>query len=251
MKTLGVIPARIGSTRLPRKPILDICGKSLIQRVYQSSLTSMLLSDLIVATDSDEIYSHVKSFGGNAILTSDSHQSGTSRVLEVAEKFPDFDCYLNIQGDSIGIKSEHIDSLIIKLDILPKDVPAVTTPIVRFKNYDDVKNKNHVKVVLDKNNKGLYFSRSEIPFLREESIDSFILNYGWKHIGLYGFNQLAVRRIKELKMSFLEKCEMLEQLTWLHDGIEISCIEVGGDIFSVDTAEDIQHVRKLIDVSIL
>jgi 3-deoxy-manno-octulosonate cytidylyltransferase (CMP-KDO synthetase) len=114
-----------------------------------------------------------------------------------------------------------------------------------------MKNKNHVKVVLDKNNKGLYFSRSEIPFLREESIDSFILNYGWKHIGLYGFNKLAVERIKDLKISFLEKCEMLEQLTWLHDGIEISCVEVNGDIFSVDTAEDIQHVRKLIDASIL
>lgn len=242
MKTLGIIPSRIGSQRLPKKPLLDICGKSLIQRTYESCKKSLLLDNIIVATDSEEIYNHVINFGGKVEMTKE-HSSGTARMIEVAERQLYYDAYLNIQGDHPLVDIEHIDSLIIKLQKLQiNKTSSIVTPIVKFKNTNDTKNIHAVKVVINQYNEALYFSRSEIPFVRNTTENVF-----WKHIGLYGFNKFALKDIKDLPISILESVEMLEQLTWLYHGLKIHCIEVNKDVLSVDVLSDLELVKNVIE----
>ncbi len=248
MKVLGIIPARIGSTRLPRKPLIDLLGKSLIQRTYESCQKSLLLSDIVVATDSEEIQQHVISFNGKVVLTQE-HSSGTSRMLEVIKMYPEYDLYLNIQGDNPNVRIEHIDSLIIKLMDLDGSIPNIATPIVKFQELDELDNKNVVKVVHDKYGKALYFSRSQIPFNRSCSLEDMIIKYGKKHLGLYGFNKPAIEKIEHLQSSDLEMVESLEQLSWLYYQIPIYCVEVEHDIISIDTASDVEKFRRVLNDS--
>lgn len=240
-KFLGIIPSRIGSTRLPRKPLIDLCGKTLIQRTYESCKKSQLLDDVIVATDSEEIYDHVISFGGQVELTGE-HNSGTARIIEIAERHPDYEGYLNIQGDHPLVEIEHIDSLIIKLQELEfaDDYQTIVTPVVRL-NLNDIEDVNAVKVVVDKYNRALYFSREPIPYVRNT-----VENHYLKHLGLYGFNKQALHDLKNLPMSMLESVEKLEQLTWLYHGFKIHCIEVSKDVLSIDVEWDVQNVIKSI-----
>lgn len=245
-KVLGIIPSRIGSMRLPRKPLIDIFGKSLIQRTYESCSKSHLVQDFIVATDSQEIFDHVIGFGGKVMMTGDC-SSGTLRVIEVAQKFSDYDYFLNIQGDHPLLEVEHIDSLAIKLQCLSQDDFAVVTPIVKFQNYEEVENPNVVKVVFNKEKQALYFSRSIIPYLRDKGVDDYLIKYGWKHLGLYGFNKKAINFIKQCEISDLEVGESLEQLSWLYQGIKIYCVEVEKDVASVDTYQDLQKIRNILN----
>lgn len=244
-KTLGIIPSRIGSTRLPRKPLADLGGKTLIQRTYESCLKSRLLDECIVATDSEEIYQHVLDFGGKVALTDSDHVSGTSRMLEVVEQNPGYQAYLNIQGDHPLIEMEHIDALIIKLGI-ESERDIVVTPVVRFQVYEEVENKNVVKAVFDHEFKALYFSRSIIPFLRDNSSEEYLYRFGWKHLGLYGFTSSVISKIKSLPSSDLEIGESLEQLTWLYHGIPIYCVPVRNDVASVDTYQDLEKIRAIL-----
>jgi 3-deoxy-manno-octulosonate cytidylyltransferase (CMP-KDO synthetase) len=246
MKVLGIIPSRIGSTRLPRKPLVDLCGKTMVQRTYESCLKSKLISDVIVATDSLEILDHVKSFGGKVMMTGEC-SSGTMRTIEVAKQFPDYEGFLNIQGDNPILDIEHIDSLIIKMMSLNKGSDIIVTPIVRFKDYSEIDSTTSVKVVMNNKNIALYFSRSKIPHLRESSLDDFVIKYGWKHLGLYGFNKSAIEKITKFNQSPLEQCELLEQLTWVFNEMKVHCVQVENDIISVDTMEDVYKVRKALE----
>lgn len=242
-KILGIIPSRIGSTRLPRKPLADLCGKSLIRRTYESCKQSLLLDEVIVATDSKEIYDHVEDFGGKVEMTGE-HFSGTLRMIEVADRHPGYQGYLNIQGDHPILKTGHIDSLAIKLFSAGEE-PQVITPIFHLSSMEDVLTPSVVKVVFNKKMEALYFSRNRIPFLMMKDMPEDNFPY-WKHLGLYGFNSEALKMIKKLPMSDLEKYESLEQLTWLFNGIKIVCVEVLSDVLSVDVPEDLDKVIELI-----
>lgn len=245
-KILGIIPSRIGSTRLARKPLADICGKSLIQRTYESCLKSKLVTDLIVATDSSEIFEHVYEFGGVAIMTSEDHRSGTSRIIEVAQNMGDvYSGFLNIQGDHPILEAEHIDSLAEKL-IANSNKELVVTPVYNTHNSWDVFNPNSVKVVMDQHMNAMYFSRSPIPYQRDLTQEDWATMGYWKHLGLYGFTQSAISRIPQLELSYLESSESLEQLTWLHQGVKISCVQVSTDVLAVDTFEDLERVKSML-----
>lgn len=244
LKTLGIIPARIGSTRLPRKPLADIDGKSLIQRTYESCKKSNLLDTIVVATDSIEIIKHVNAFGGTAVMTNDHHQSGTLRAIEVAERniTNGFDIFVNIQGDNPILEQQHIDPLIIKLMNNPHK-QLITTPVFQVNNFVDIFDPNCVKVVMNKDNDALYFSRSPMPFVRDTNKDLwFDKTIFWKHLGIYGFTTPAIVSLKNMKTSKLELSESLEQLTWLYYGMTISCIEVTKDVIAVDVKSDIDKV---------
>lgn len=246
-RTLGIIPARIGSTRLPKKPLLDFFGKSLIQRTYEAAMKSKLISRVAVATDSEEIEAEVLRFGGIAYLTSADHPSGTSRLLELAEKFSDYNFYLNIQGDHPLLEIEHLDSLVIKLFDAGNEKPCIVTPVVRFQDWSEIHNPNVVKAVLNQKNEAMYFSRHSIPFVRNEQDKVWLYEKAfWKHLGLYGFNALAVKELKRMASSVLEVSESLEQLSWLYQGMKICCVEVEKDVLSVDTPEDVERVKNEI-----
>ena len=242
-KVLGIIPSRIGSVRLPRKPLADLCGKSLIQRTYESCKKSLLLDDVIVATDSQEIYDHVEAFGGKVEMTGE-HNSGTSRIIEVADRHPEYQNFINIQGDHPILEIQHIDSLAIHL-FTEYDEPFVITPIFHLTSMEEVLNPSVVKVVFNKQKEALYFSRNRIPFGLIKDVPSDNFPY-WKHLGLYGFNSEALSVIAKLPTSYLEKYESLEQLTWLFNTIKIVCVEVDKDVLSVDVPEDLERVRDLI-----
>ena len=249
MKILGIIPARLESVRFPQKMLCDIKGKTLIQRTYESASKSSILSKLIVATDSTEIFHNVKKINGDVFLNKKTHQSGTSRIMEVIDNFPEYDYYLNIQGDHPIFTAEPIDSMCIKLLEKEKEqFPVVVTPVVKIKEVNDIYNYNSVKVVFNINNEALYFSRNTIPYIREKNeYDVILQSCYFKHLGFYGFNKLAVQKIKEMSMSMLERAEALEQLTWLYHGIKIFCVEVNNDVYSVDLKEDLNNVLRLLE----
>lgn len=244
-KLLGIIPARIGSTRLPKKPLADILGQSLIQRVYESCLKSKLVSDFVIATDSKEIKQHVEDFGGIALMTSNKHESGTARMIEVSKKLFKYVGYLNIQGDNIDLKASHID-LIAEYILKNKYKDAIATPIYETHSAEDVFNPSNVKAVIDQDNYALYFSRQPIPFIRGLEQEKWPAYGFWKHLGVYGFTSSAIKKIEGLKPSYLEKAESLEQLSWLYAGLKIKCVEVKHDVISIDTPEDLEKAKEAL-----
>lgn len=248
-KVLGIIPARIGSTRLKNKPLVDISGKTLIQRTYESCKKSTLLDELVVATDSQEIIKHVTSFGGKALMTNPNHNSGTQRCIEIAERnISNFDIFINIQGDHPILDIEHIDPLVIKL-LNNNSERLIATPIYKISDKEDIFLDSAVKVVVDKDFNAMYFSRSPIPFVRDLSKDKWHNELFYKHIGIYGFTKSAIISIKQLKTSNIERLESLEQLTWLYNGMKISCMEVKKDVLAVDTAADVERVKDFLNES--
>tara|TARA_B100000131_G_scaffold313989_1_gene350136 strand:+ start:666 stop:1430 length:765 start_codon:yes stop_codon:yes gene_type:complete len=241
-KILGVIPARYESSRLPGKPMADICGKPMIQWVYESCIGCKELDDLVVATDSLEIYNCVISFGGKCIMTADSHKSGTARLCEVAEKFPEFEYYINIQGDQPFISHNTI-SEICSATLKMTDSASVMTLVCDITE-DEEDDISIPKVVFDKNNRAIYFSRFPIPFIRASG--HYDISIFSKHLGIYGFNKNAIKIIKDLEVSYLEKAEKLEQLTWIYEGIPVYVSE-GSDVakISVDTIDDLMEAREI------
>ncbi|MBN2543456.1 3-deoxy-manno-octulosonate cytidylyltransferase [bacterium] len=239
MKVLGVIPARFASRRLPGKPLVNIDGKPLIQRVWENMSNSSLIDLLIVATDTPEIVESVQSFGGNCILTSPKCNSGTDRVAEVSSGM-ESEIVVNIQGDEPFLQGWMVDRLIETM--INKDHP-LSTIITSFINKDEFDDPNVVKVVCDKDMKALYFSRAPIPYAVNE-----INLEPKKHVGIYAYKRDILLKLSRLPPTPLEETEKLEQLRALDNGIPIYTvfIDEAKNLISVDTQEDLQRVEQVL-----
>ncbi len=243
---MGVIPARFQSTRFPGKPLVDIAGKPMIQRVYEQCAKATSLASLVVATDDERIAETVISFGGRVEMTRSDHPSGTMRVMEVADKYPDFDAYINIQGDEPLIDPEQINAL---GELMLARQGAFVGTLIKLLNLKrDLNNPNVIKVVRQKSGKAIYFSRSVIPYLRPpRELEAYHREFGYyKHIGMYGYSKAATQEIKGMQQGGLELAEALEQLTWLENGIEIWTAVTEKETIGVDSPEDIQKVLDLL-----
>ncbi len=236
MRAIAVIPARLASTRLPRKMLREIAGKPLIGVVYEAVRSSPLLADVIVATDSEEIMSTCRAHGWKAQMTSPAHRSGTERVHELSGRVP-ADVYLNVQGDEPMVRPEQLATLLQVMENPAAEVGTVMTPAAEV----DISNPNAVKVVTDLTGRALYFSRATIPFDRDGARPRY-----FKHLGLYAYRKAALDRFVTLPESSLEKSERLEQLRFLENGISIYVGETPHDSVGVDTEEDLQRVIEIL-----
>lgn len=245
MRILGVIPARYASTRFPAKPLIDIAGQTMIERVYQQVKKSTSLSKVIVATDHPKIFDHVHSYGGDVCMTSESHASGTDRCFEVLTKEKDkFDYVINIQGDEPFISPEQIDLLASLLD----GKTELATLAKRIEDKEHLFSPNIVKVVMDKNGRALYFSRSPIPHIRNVAQDQWLSKHVfYKHIGMYAYRADILEKITMLSISTLEKAESLEQLRWLENGYSIQVTETTHETIGIDTPEDLDKAIQFLD----
>lgn len=243
MKNIIVIPARYESTRLPGKPLLEISGRSLIRLVYERASESRLKDSVIIATDDERIMSAASSFGAHAVMTSASCKSGTDRVFE-AVKDRDADVIINVQGDEPFIRPDMIDLLFSVLENESLDVATLCAPVADDNEYS---NPNTVKVVLDKNGFALYFSRSPIPYVRHGMSRPML----YKHIGIYGFKRDFLKRFVSLPKSRLEEAESLEQLRILENGYRIKVLTTHYNGFGIDTMEDLERARLVLDRKIM
>lgn len=233
---IGIIPARYKSTRLPGKPLLVISGKPMIQLVYEHSCKSKYINKVFVATDDKRIYDCVNEFGGNALMTSKEHKSGTDRICEVIKKIK-ADIIVNIQGDEPFINPKNIDKAIEPL-IKDKKI-NVSTLAIKIKNKIEIDDPNKVKVVFDKNGFALFFSRSVIPFSR----DNIKTDY-YKHIGLYVYRKEFLFKYINMTQTKLENAEKLEQLRILEYGEKIKVVLTNIDSSSIDTKRDYYKFRN-------
>lgn len=238
MKIIGVIPARLKSTRLPEKPLQMIEGKYLVQRVYEQAKKARHLNDVIIACDHEKIYQACQTVGAKVILTSPRCSSGTDRVAEIARKTK-ADVFLNIQGDEPLIDPRTIDQ--VALLFRDKNV-IMGTAVIPLKEKQDIQDPNVVKAVLDKQSNVLYFSRSSLPYQRNVVKD---LVY-YKHLGLYGFRRGFLLKFAALPQTVLEKTESLEQLRALENGYRIRAVITRYDSIGVDTAKDLKKVCAII-----
>jgi len=236
MKAIAVIPARLASTRLPRKMLREIAGRPLIGVVYGAVRSSPLLADVIVATDSEEIMAACRQQGWKAQMTSSAHRSGTERVHEVSLREA-ADVYINVQGDEPLIRPEHIATLLQVMENPGSEVGTLMTPAAAI----DIPSPNAVKVVADLTGRALYFSRATIPFDRDRSQPRY-----FKHLGIYAYRPDALARFVSLPESSLERSERLEQLRFLESGISIFVGETPYDSVGVDTEEDLQRVVEIL-----
>ena len=237
MHIVAVIPARLGSTRLPRKILREIAGRPMLAWVYEAARASKLLNEVIVATDSDEIMSVCKQNGWNARMTSAECRSGTERVYEVS-KHVSADVYVNVQGDEPLTRPEHLDALVRLMQNADIQVGTIKTPCGAV----DINNPNAVKVVTDQAGRALYFSRATIPFDRDKAgtVDYF------KHLGFYAYRKPALEKFIRWPESQLERSERLEQLRFLDNGVPIHVAETPFDTVGVDTEEDRRRVEMVL-----
>ena len=237
---LAIIPARYGSTRFPGKPLIDIGGKSMIQRVYEQAMKSSSLKKIIVATDDQRIADHVIQFGGEVAITAISHQSGTDRCAEVLLKEKgNFDIVINIQGDEPFIDPKQIDLL---TDCFEDSQIEIATLIKKLTREEDIRNPNIVKAIRNFRNEAIYFSRSPIPYRRNPEAE---ITY-FKHIGIYGYRSNVLLEITKLPIGNLEKSESLEQLRWVENGYRIGVKETTMESLSIDAPDDLKHVEKYL-----
>ena len=241
MKTAAIIPARMGSTRFPGKVLANLGGKPIVQWVWERTKASKA-DEVIVASDSEEVIRAVQAFGGNAQMTSPNHPSGSDRIWEVASKL-DCDIIINVQGDEPFMDPTGIDQLIDVMQETP--APDMATVVVPSTREQIANNPNSPKVVVSADNTALYFSRSPIPFLREGGTDMPL----YKHWGIYAYSRAALSRFVSLPESPLEKCEKLEQLRALENGMKIKVIKTNFQSIGIDTPEDLvqaeQHLKNL------
>jgi 3-deoxy-manno-octulosonate cytidylyltransferase (CMP-KDO synthetase) len=237
MKVIAVIPARLASTRLPRKMLREIHGRPLVVWVYQAVKAASAVDEVMIATDSDEILELCRKHSCNARITSAKHRSGTERVHEISQSV-DADVYLNVQGDEPMVQAAQIASLVELMRDANIAVGTLRTPAAK----EDIANPNAVKVVTDINNRALYFSRSTIPYDRDASQPRY-----FKHLGIYGYRKAALERFVALPESSLERAERLEQLRFMENGIPIYAVETPHDSIGVDTEEDLERVLKILE----
>lgn len=237
-KTAIIIPARYGSSRLEGKPIIEVCGKPIIQWVYEKAQQAKLADIIIVATDDQRIYDAVKSFGGNVEMTSTEHKCGSDRIKEVVMRHPEISYIVNLQGDEPLIKPESIDEVAKNVK---EDKFADISTLIRKITPDEAENPNLVKCVVDNLGFALYFSRSKIPFERNTGKSDF---YG--HLGIYGYKREALIRMTELPQSAYEMSESLEQLRALQNGMKIKTSVVDFIPVGIDTIEDLEKFKTIV-----
>jgi len=249
MKNIVIIPARLGSSRLPRKVILDICGKPMVQHVYEAAKKAKHIDEVYIATDSKEVEDICKSFTSNVIMTSKKHESGTDRLAEAVESI-DAENIINVQGDEPLIDPKLIDELALALE--NSNAPMVSA-MHKIKTTEELKTPNVVKVTVDKNNQALYFSRSIIPHHRDEW--ESLLNHHetipeplkfYKHIGIYGYRKEFLIKYSNMEQTYLERLEKLEQLRVLENGYKINMVETPYKSIGVDTIDDLNKIIYLV-----
>jgi 3-deoxy-manno-octulosonate cytidylyltransferase (CMP-KDO synthetase) len=242
-KIIGIIPARFASTRFPGKPLVEIKGKSMIRRVYEQVLKSNL-DAVYVATDNHQILAHVESFGGNCLLTSELHQSGTDRCNECALllQLDQNDVLINIQGDEPFIKAEQINLLTLCFN---DDSIGIATLIKQIDSLNELQSNSIPKVIKDKNDDAIYFSRSIIPFPAKKTMEELItLKTYFKHIGIYAYRTKILNEIAALPPSIFEQTESLEQLRWIENGYKIKTAITTHETIAIDTPDDLVRALK-------
>ena len=240
MKIIAVIPARYASTRFPAKLMQDLGGKTVILRTYQAAVETNLFNDVFVVTDSDLIYNEIVSNNGKAIMSIKEHESGSDRIAEAVENM-DVDIVINVQGDEPFINKEPLEKVIevFKYDTNKKvDLASLMFEIT---DKEEIKNPNNVKVILDQQGFALYFSRSVIPYPREENAGVRYM----KHVGIYAFRKEALLDFYRLPMLSLEASEKLEQLRYLEYGKRIKMVETSHVGIGIDTIEDLEKAREI------
>lgn len=241
MKIIAVIPARYASTRFPAKLMQDLGGKTVIQRTYEAATKTNLFDDVFVVTDSVLIYDEIISNGGKAIMSTKEHESGSDRIAEAVLNL-DVDIVINVQGDEPFVNAEPLADLV---DVFRNDTDNkvdLASLMFEISNQEEINNPNHVKVVTDQEGFALYFSRSVIPYPREENVGVRYM----KHIGIYAFRKQALLDFYSLPIKSLEASEKLEQLRYLEFGKRIKMIETTKGSIGIDTPEDLEKARKMI-----
>lgn len=250
MNFVAIIPARYASTRFPGKPLAMLGDKSVIQRVYEQ-VTKQLPA--CVATDDERIFEHVKSFGGNVVMTRTDHKSGTDRIEEAVEKLcstkelniSDNTVIINVQGDEPFIQPEQIKTL---CECFNDKTTDIATLGIKFKTFDAVKNPNSPKIILDNKGFAMYFSRSVIPFIRGKEETEWLQSFNFlKHIGMYAYRRMILKEVTALPQSSLEIAESLEQLRWLQNGYKIKVGETTQETIGIDTPEDLEAAIKRLN----
>lgn len=244
MNILGIIPARYASTRFPGKMLADIAGKSMVQRVYEQAKKAESLTKVIVATDNDLIFNHVRGFGGDVIMTAEHHPSGTDRCYEALQKAGgDYDFVVNIQGDEPFIQPAQIDTL---TSVLSTDT-ELSTLIKTIEDYHTLTDIGEAHVVINTRQEAIYFSRSIIPFVRGEATENWLSKHTfYKHVGLYAYRTDILKDITQLPVSTLEKAESLEQLRWIENGYRIKVAFTEMESVCIETPEDLERVLKTL-----
>jgi 3-deoxy-manno-octulosonate cytidylyltransferase (CMP-KDO synthetase) len=242
MKILAVIPSRFASTRFPGKPLIDIKGKTMIQRVFEQAKQCKSFADVIVATDDERIYNHVIEFGGKAMMTSEKHPSGTDRCAEVLSKIDQkYDAVVNVQGDEPFIQPEQLEQLI---ECFKNPKTQIATLVKKIDSTDDLLNINLPKVIFNKEMKALYFSRLPIPGQKLVDTEEWVKNHQYyRHIGLYGYRAQTLKEITLLPPSPLENIESLEQLRWLEAGYTITVSVTEFESIGIDTPNDLNKIN--------
>lgn len=243
-KFIGIIPARYASTRFPGKPLVQIGGKMMIQRVYEQ--VKDLLDEVIVATDDQRIFDAVEGFGGKAVMTAESHKSGTDRCREAFEKCgANYDVVVNIQGDEPFIQAEQIALLKSCFESPATELATLVKPFSKEDGTAALFNPNTPKVVLNQYSEAIYFSRSVIPYIRGIEENEWLNHHTfYKHIGLYAYRADILMQITEMKQSSLEIAESLEQLRWIENGLKIKVAITHHETIGIDTPEDLEKAEK-------
>jgi 3-deoxy-manno-octulosonate cytidylyltransferase (CMP-KDO synthetase) len=246
MKILGIIPARFASTRFPAKALVDIAGKPMVQRVYEQAIKSKKLDKVVVATDHTKIKEVVESFAGDVMMTSDQHPTGTDRCFEALQlQSTDYDYAINIQGDEPFIHPDSIDELAGLLD----GNSQLATLVTPFKSSEQLFNPSLMKVIFDKYNNAIYFSREVVPHLRGVNKSMWAEKHTYyKHVCMYAYRSDILAEITQLDQSDLEKAESLEQLRWIENGYKIKIGITDKESMSIDTPEDLQRALKAYDL---
>ena len=239
-KTVIIIPARYNSKRLNGKPLIKVCDKPIIQWVWERAKSVKSADEVIIATDNQEIFDTAKGFGAEAEMTSENHNSGSDRIAEVAQRHPEFDIIVNLQGDEPLIEPDCVEEVIKQLK---EDKNADITTLATFVRADDDKeDPNMVKVVFDINGYALYFSRSKIPYERNYDIADF-----YKHIGIYGYRRESLLKMVSLEQAAIEKAESLEQLRALYNGMKIKVSPVVYNSIGIDTISDLNAFKNSVE----
>lgn len=249
MKTIVVIPARLNSSRLPNKVLLDLKGKTVVQRVYEQCIKAKNINEVYIATDSEEVQTSCQTFTKNIIMTKDTHESGTDRIAEAVASI-ECDVIINVQGDEPFMEPELIEQL---ADAFKSSTTKMASAMHKIEKVEDLKNHNVVKVTINKNSEALYFSRSIIPHHRDEW--ESLLNHHeiipeplkfYRHLGIYGYTKDFLLAYSNMEQSYLERLEKLEQLRVLENGYKIKMVETSYNSIGIDTQEDYEKALELL-----
>ena len=246
MRVLAIIPARYASTRFPAKPLALLGGKPIVQRVYEQ--VAKIVERVVVATDDERIYDTVVSFGGEAVMTSPNHKSGTDRCAEAYKKLGcEADIIINVQGDEPFVAPEQIEALVNCFNSAEVDIATLVKPFSAESGIEALENPNSPKVVINRENEALYFSRSVVPYLRGVERSEWLKHHTfYKHIGIYAFRAEVLNEVTALEQTPLEKAESLEQLRWLESGYKIKVGVTDIETIGIDTPEDLERAELFL-----